>query len=210
MATQEQNNIIKTFLKDAGLFWQDTWLECLPEELLNKIYKFLNDDCISFFKGKHIAYDEGDRYLQQSYYYNFILKRYRKDFNLPIQFYIKGYNIKQIINNLPMHDFYTVRNYSHIKEILKILDIPYVIIPDKTMIDEDLNEIKHMRCVSIKVRKCKRRTTNYKLELFYKVGNTNYYEGVYCFYFLATYKETTKKSNTTLPSMLRQRIHYPV
>ncbi len=42
----EDHQIIKTFLRDAGLFWQDTWLECMPEEILNLIYKFVNDDVL--------------------------------------------------------------------------------------------------------------------------------------------------------------------
>ena len=212
MATQEQNNIIKTFLKDAGLFWQDTWLEYLPEEILNKIYKYVNDDCISFFKGKHIAYDKADIELKAGYYYNFILKRYRKDFNLPFQFSAKGYNIKKIINNIINNhipnDHISMKH--DIVKYLKILDIPYVIIPDKTIIDEDLNEIKHMVCISINSKKWKNRTTNYQLELWYKVANTAPWEGFYCFYFLAGYDETTKKSNTTLQSMFKERIHYPV
>jgi len=207
MATQEQNNIIKIFLKDAGLFWQDTWLEFLPEELLNKIYKYVNDNCISFFKDKHIAYDEADTELKEVYTYNFILKRYRKDFNLPFQFSAKGYNIKKIINNMP-NDHIIIKH--DILKYLKILDIPYVIIPDKTMIDEDFNEIKHMVCLSINSKKWKRRTTNYQLEVWYKVANTAPWEGFYCFYFLATSKETTKKSDTTLQSMFRERTHYPV
>lgn len=51
MHTDEQNSIIKTFLKDAGLFYADTWLECLPEEILTIIYKFVNDDIIKHLKG---------------------------------------------------------------------------------------------------------------------------------------------------------------
>jgi len=52
--TEMQNQIIKTFLRDAGLFYQDTWLECLPEEILNIIYKFVNDDIIKYFNTKYL------------------------------------------------------------------------------------------------------------------------------------------------------------
>ena len=51
MHTDEQNSIIKTFLRDAGLFYADTWLECLPEEILTIIYKFVNDDIVKHLKG---------------------------------------------------------------------------------------------------------------------------------------------------------------
>lgn len=212
MATQEQNNIIKTFLKDAGLFWQDTWLECLPEEILNKIYKYLNDDVVKElnYKIEEMSMYKGSWYSQPRTPLDTrrpFLKNKIKNFNYPtnrselneFKFKTTGYKIKQIYDNEFDNDD---------DDVLRILDMPKVLKLNKTVIDKYFNEIKFLKLYCVRIRKHNAYRVSYHLDLYYKdPNNEDSYEKIISFQAFGNEVYKTKNviinSNEELNSIYR-------
>ena len=136
---------MKRFLMDCGLPYQDTWLECLPEEILTKIYKYIYEDNIERFR--RVKIPEGEL----PWYFYYTKRRRVKNFDNVIELKTMGYKMKQAITHytkliIPYNYTQSERityDFS-IELILDMVDLPQTIIPKKTIFHHDFIEIK--RC----------------------------------------------------------------
>lgn len=169
-----ENSVIKKFLMDCGEFYQDTWLECLPEEIITKIYKHIYDDVMKELKDK---INEVSMYRGSWYSLPFtpldrrkpFLKCRTRNFNYPtnreelnkFKFKTIGNKIKQIYDGEAEND----------DDVLRILDIPKVLKLNKTVIDRHFNEIKFLKLYDVRINKYNAYRKSYHLYLTYKDPN---------------------------------------